>query len=1184
MKGSSLLLPLVLLTTLSLAAAPSAPSQSQPFAARSGAAGKMTFTAIPATESGLVVENPYDDPAMWGERYTEFQGGAIGSGLAAGDIDGDGLVDLFVANKTRPSQLFHQVAPFKFADITAAAGVAGPAATNGIGWKTGCTFADVDNDGDLDLYVCRFNAPNLLYLNDGHGRFSEAAKRAGLDLVSGSVVGAFEDYDRDGHLDLFVVTNVLNVDRSGDGERDHLYRNRGDGTYEEVSARAGIAADPGRGHSATWFDSNDDGWADLYIANDFSAPDHLYRNNGDGTFTDVLATAVPHTTWFSMGADAADLNNDGLTDLLVAEMAGTTHFKSKVAMGDMGGLVNYMDTLVTPQYMKNAVFLNSGTDRFLEVAKMTGLGSTDWTWSARFEDLDNDGWVDLHVTNGMVRPFVDSDLLNQIKKFETPREAIALMKAQPPQRDVNLAYRNDGNLRFTKVQKDWGLDHASVSFGSAFADFDRDDNVSLYRNDCPAGNSLVVALRGTTGNAQAIGAQVIALTDQGRQTRRLTVARGALSSSEPVLHFGLGASPTVAGLEIRWPGGAVQQTGPLAANQRYTFTEPAAAVRPAAARAHRHADQGLLADHAAALGLDFANQERLFDDMRRPAQSLLPNRMNTLGGGLALGDANGDGQVDVFFCGAAGQASALYLNDGHGRFSRSRQQQPWDDTIEREAMAAVFLDVDRNGTMDLIVTAGSTEPDKGSDLLRSRLYLNNGHAKFTAADPARFPAPPTSASLVAAGDYDRDGDLDVFIGGRVVPGEYPSTPESLLLENRDGSFVDVTDTACPGLRKCGMVTTALWTDADADGHADLLVAGEWMTLRLFRNNGSGTFTETTEAAGFAGLSGWWNSLTAADVNGDGLIDYIAGNQGLNSKYHASADHPTSIYYGDFEGNGRCEIVESEYEGDRLYPVRGRSCSSRAMPSLRAKFPTFRDFGAALLPEIYPKEKLSESLQLHATELASGVFLNDGHGKFTFRAFPRLAQTSPIFGTAAADFNGDGLVDLVAVQNFYGPQVETGRYDGGIGLLLLGDGAGGFRVATAQESGVFIPGEGRGVALGDWDQDGRPGLLITRTNQSVMALAPRNAPDGRSFSVRLTGAPGNPAAIGARITARFADGKVQAVELAAGSGYLAQSEPLAFFTHAAGNAPVSLDVVWPDGTRSSHPCPAGVARHVLTKTD
>lgn len=1182
---------LSLLVTPLLAQLPSG-IEARPFAPRSGAGEAMHFTPIPASESGLQVENLYDDPAMWAERYTEFQGGAIGSGLAVGDVDGDGLADIFVANKCRPSQLFRQVAPFKFVDVTAAAGVAGPAGTAGKGWKTGATMADVDGDGDLDLYVCRFNAPNLLYMNDGKGRFTERAREAGLALVSGSVIGAFEDYDRDGHLDVFVVTNLLDADRNSDGERDYLYRNRGDGTFEDASARSGLAADPGRGHAATWFDANADGWADLYISNDFSAPDHLYRNNGDGTFTDILATAMAHTPWFSMGSDAADINNDGLVDLFVAEMAGTTHFKSKVAMGDMGGLVDYMDTLVTPQYMKNAVFLNSGADRFLEVAKMTGLGSTDWTWSARFEDLDNDGWVDLHVTNGMVRPFIDSDLLNQTKKMETQREIIALMKAQPPQRDVNLAFRNDGNLRFRKVQADWGLDHASVSFGSAFADFDQDgdldlvyvnydDNLSLYRNDQPNGNSVVLELRGAGRNTRAVGATVVATTDQGRQSRRLSVARGALSSSEPVLHFGLGQAKSVSALEIRWPDGQVQQLNGLPANARYLITEPKSETRPPAAVASRPVDHGLLIEQAAALGLDYVNQERSFNDMRRPAQSLLPNRMNTLGGGIAWGDANGDGHTDLFFAGPAGQSCGLYLSDGAGRFVRSRQQQPWDDTIERESMAAVFLDVERDGDLDLIVSAGSTEPDKGSDLLRSRLYLNNGHARFSAAPAERFSSLPVSSGPVVAADYDRDGDLDLFIGGRVVPGEYPSTPESQLFENRDGVLVDVTETVCSALRKCGMVTTALWTDADADGWIDLLLAGEWMSPRLFRNTGTGALVETTEAAGLAGLTGWWNSLTAADVNHDGRIDYIAGNHGLNSKYHASADHPTSIYYGDFEGNGRCEIVESEFEGDKLYPVRGRSCSSRAMPSLRTKFPTFRTFGAALLPEIYSPEKLQGALQLHATELASGVLLNEG-GRFVFRPFPRLAQTSPIFGTAAADFNGDGHVDIVAVQNFHGPQVETGRYDGGVGVMLLGDGRGNFTAAPPPASGVYVPGEGRAVAVGDFDGDGRPGLVITATNDRVKMLSPRTAANGRSLSVMLTGAPGNPHAIGARISMRYTDGTSCVAELSAGSGYLAQSEPLAFFAHAANTTPAGLDVVWPDGAHTSHPVVPGTTRIVLAR--
>ena len=1182
---------LILSLCLSSLAALAAPGvQAVPFAKKSGTGEKMTFTAIPAAESGLVVENPYDDPAMWGARFQEFSTGAVGSGIAIGDVDGDGLVDIFVANKTKPNQLFHQVAPFKFVDVTAAAGVAGPAAADGVGWKTGATMADFNNDGFLDLYVCRFNAPNLLYLNDGHGHFKEVGHQAGVDLVSGSVVGAFEDYDRDGYLDLFVLTNIQDARRSPDGEQCHLFHNNRNGTFTDVTAKSGISLDPSHGHSATWFDYNEDGWPDLYVGNDFAAPDHFYRNNGDGTFTDVLATAVPHITWFSMGSDSSDINNDGRPDLFVAEMAGTTHFKSKVAMGDMGGLVNFMDTLVTPQYMKNAVFLNTGTDRFMEVAKMTGLGSSDWSWSPRFEDLDNDGWVDLHITNGMVRPFIDSDLLNQIKKLHSQQEIAALMKRQPPQRETHLAFHNDHNLKFTKVQKDWGLDHSGVSFGSAFADLDNDgdldlvyvnmdDTISVYRNDCPAGNSLIVQLKGTLSNKYGVGAQAIARTEQGVQTRRITVARGALSSSEPVLHFGLGASTSVAELEIRWPSGLVQKLHNLVANNRYIVTEPAGQAKLPAAVASRPVDHGLFRDDAKALGIDFVNVERVFDDMRR--QSLLPNRMNTLGGGIAWGDANGDGRPDLFFAGAAGHGSALYLDDGHGHYARSRMQQPWDDTIEREAMSAVFLDINHDGAMDLLVVSGGVEADKGSELLKSHLYLNDGHGKFTEAPVAQFDLPAVSSSIVSAADFRHNGSLGVFIGGRVVPGEFPTTPESALFENRDGNLVDVTATACPDLRHVGMVTAALWTDVDGDGWVDLLVTGEWMSPRLFRNNHDGTFTETTKEAGFADQTGWWNSLTAADVNGDGFIDYIAGNVGLNTKYRANRDHPTGIYYVDFEGTGKPQVIETEYEGDKLFPVRGRSCSSRAMPSLKEKFPTFHDFGAALLPDIYTPEKLAGSLHLTANQLASGVFLNDGHGHFTFREFPRLAQTSPIYGVAAADFNGDGTIDIVGVQNFAGPQVETGRFDGGISVLLLGDGKGGFTAAPAQESGIAIPGEGRGVALSDWNHDGWPDLMVTRINENALALGNHHS-SGHSFAVRLKGSAGNPDAIGAKISVHFKNGTLQANELYAGSGYLSQSEPLAFFGYATGNDPVTIDVIWPDGSRTTHPFQPGVPQIQLQK--
>ena len=497
-------------------------------------------------------------------------------------------------------------------------------------------------------------------------------------------------------------------------------------------------------------------------------------------------------------------------------------------------------------------------------------------------------------------------------------------------------------------------------------------------------------------------------------------------------------------------------------------------------------------------------------------------------------------------------------------------------------MAPLWIDVNHDGHMDLLVTAGSVEVDKGNDALRSRLYLNDGKGQFAEAPAAQMTVPPISSSVVCAADFNHSGYMGAFIGGRVVPGEYPTTPQSMLLENRKGTLVDVTEQACPALGKCGMVTSALWTDVDGDGWVDLLVAGEWMTLRLFHNNHNGTFTETTAEAGFDKQAGWWNSLTAADVNNDGAIDYIAGNVGLNTKYHANTERPASIYYVPFEKTGAYEIIEGEYEGDKLFPVRGRSCSSRAMPSLKEKFPTFHDFGAALLPEIYTQEKLNSSLKFTANQLASGVFVNDGHGHFTFRELPRLAQTSPIFGTAAFDFNGDGNVDIFATQNFNGPQVETGRFDGGISLLMLGDGKGGFTVATPAQSGIAISGEGRGVVVGDWNRDGRPDLVVTRINDTPMAYANRADSAGHFFAIKLKGQVGNSDAIGGKITVHYKDGTAQANELYAGSGYLSQSEPLAFFSYASGNEPQTIGVTWPDGKQTSHQFKAGKAKLELSE--
>ncbi len=1144
---------------LSLVSISSAQIESNPFN-RVETDDTQLFSKIPAETSGLTQLNEYDDPKMWGEFFQEFQGGAIGTGVAAGDVDGDGWLDLYVVNKCGANALYRQVAPLQFEDITAKAGVAG-----GDDWGTGVSFADVDNDGDLDLYVCYINAANRLYINDGKGVFEEAAEEAGLNIVSGSVVGAFEDYDHDGDLDMFLVTNVADAAASPRGEPDYLFQNDGSGKFTDVTAKSGMVSTPENTHTATWWDANGDGWSDLYVSNDFELPDHFYLNNQDGTFTEVRETAIPHTPWFSMGADLCDLNNDGLFDFFAADMSNTTHFKSKVAMGDMGGLVDYMDTLVTPQYMVNSLYINTGSDYFMEGARLLGISSTDWTWSPRFEDLDNDGWQDLFVTNGMVRSFNDSDILNRIKRASSPREIISMVRNSPQLKEYNLAFHNTGHWKFKKHTNDWGLEDFGTSFGASLCDLDNDGDVdivyanydstvSLYRNN-GNGNSITVDLVGTESNRYGVGAQVFASTSAGLQSRQVVLVRGALSSSSTRIHFGTGEDQIIGELTVKWPSGNVQKFENLPVNRAYRITEENGIDGSEPSTPEQ---SPLFANSSDKTGLNFENKEAFFNDMVR--QSLLPNRMNTLGGGMAWGDVDGDGDEDLYFVGAKGQTGELYLNGGNGAFELDSKQQPWQQKTDTEEMAAVWVDVNGDGALDLFVSSGGVECDPGAEILADALYLNDGKGVFAEAEADVLPLIASSSSAVAAADFDRDGDMDVFIAGRVTPGLYPEIPQSILLRNEGGKLVDVADEVAPGLSNSGMITSALWSDANNDGWLDLVIVGEWQPLRIFLNE-KGALKETDPATLCdIDTHGWWNGLIAADVDNDGDMDYIATNFGQNTKYHPNQEKAVELYFGDFEGKGKKNIVEAKYEGECLYPVRGRSCSSRAMPSLKREFPTYKTWGKALLADIYD---LNASDHYYVKELSHGVFINNGDAHFVFKALPRLSQIAPAFGLVAQDFDGDGFCDLVIGQNFRSPQVETGRFDGGHSLLLLGNGKGDFEPVTSLKSGILIPDEVRSVTGGDLDSNGWPDLVVGRVNETAVSFINSGTSEGSSFAIHLSALQSLKS--GAQVTVNYSDETRRVVEVYCGSGYLSQSESVLFFGYQAENKPISIEVRWSDGS-------------------
>ena len=1109
-----------------------------------------------------------------------------GAGLAAADYDGDGLVDVYLISQDGPNKLFRQTAPLRFEDVTAAAGQL----DGGAAWGTGAVFADVDADGDLDLYVCNLEAANLLYENQGDGTFRENAAAYGLDLVAASMMAAFADYDRDGYLDLYLLTNralhagwaqtpeVLSGYRPGAdtvrapaemvptvaqaaglgellrqgrlsestipaelrehylafrgrpymaGQPDRLLRFVG-GRFVDVTTSAGIA-DFGMGLSATWCDYDRDGWPDLYVANDLESPDTLYHNEHNGTFRNVTAEVLPHTAYYGMGSDAGDCDGDGNIDLLVADMSMTTHHKAKVLMGDMDNQRPILMHARPPQYMRNALLLNTGAQplgavRFQEAGILAGVASTDWTWSVLFGDLDNDARLDIFATNGIPRFDMDPDLKLRVDALWQQQRyvaAIDLIKNVRRVAEANVALRNAGDLQFEPVGAEWGLDLEAVSHGAVLADLDGDGDLdvvvnnwnepaAIYENRSVTGHAITVALRGQHSERFGVGARVEAVLGDGRRiVRELTLARGYLSGQNPELHFGLGEAGSVATLEVHWPSGHFDAFEDLAAGRHYTVTEPATVVRRAPTIAPRW--------FTAAPVPPFVHRENNFDEYAD--QPLLPERQGQLGPSLAFGDADGDGDDDLYVGGASPQAGALWLATADGW---QRQPGPWDDDVEHEDLAALWLDHDGDGDLDLFVASGGAALASGNARLQDRLYTNLGDGRFE-RDRDALPPVLESSGHACACDFDRDGDVDLFVAGRLVPRSYPDAPSSRLYRNDGGRFTDVSRELAPALATAGMVTSALFTDCDGDGAIDLLVAAHWQPIRWLRQQ-DGVFVDRTAAAGLAPHKGWWNSLCAVDVDRDGDLDYLAGNRGLNTKYKASAAAPARLYFGDFDDNGSRDLIEAKYEGDRLLPVRGRSCSSGAMPFVAQKFDTYDAFARSTLADIYTDSKLASCGELAATTLASCVLQNDGRGHFTVVPLPRRAQLAPIFGMVVVG-------DLVICgENSFAPEPETGRHDGGTGLVLrIGDG--GLEVVPPAVHGIRFFGDRKSVVA----RPARGGAaeVLFATNSGPLH-GYRTAPATDRFGRAL---PTQPA--GTRITFEFADGRRAAHEVHHGSGYLSQ---------------------------------------------
>jgi enediyne biosynthesis protein E4 len=1200
------------------------------------------FRPVPADQSGLDFIIPID--LEHPERRLYYSAMACG-GVAVGDLDGDGWPELFFSAGPVANRLYRHFGEGgvpRFEDMAAAAGVA-----EAESWCNGSAMADVDGDGDLDLFVCRYDEPNRLYLNEskpGELRFREAAAEWGLDLADASLMATFSDYDRDGDLDLFLATNALyrKGGRPSGGvpmrktetgwevvapwdryfevgsvnpqtgvptfmetsRPNRLYRNDG-ARFTDVSASAGLRPVASHTNGAAWMDFDHDGWPDLYVANDFTDRDELYRNRGDGTFAEVAADVLQHTTWFSMGAGTGDYNNDGLTDLIVADMLPTTHYRQKVTMGEMGASFAEMYAEGLPrQNMLSTFFVNTGTGLFFEAAHMAGVAKTDWTWAVKRADFDGDGRLDLYFPTGHTRDFNHSDYKTGTPADRIGKDDFDLFLDRPELREHDLALRGATDWKFEKSGDAWGLGlEKTMNYGAALADLDRDGDVDLVTvplQDRPTlflnqtrerglANHLLVRLKGRGANTHGIGAKVSLVgADGGRQSRDLLPYNGYQESDEPFLHFGLGQSDRVSSLEVIWPSGTRQVLSDLSGNRWIEISEPADSVP-----LEKEEGKPLFrrVDGFAALAMP----EAPFDDFLR--QPLLPHQHSQLGPGQAWGDVDGDGQVDLYLGSPKGQPGRLLLNrglDGEGNpVFALRMRGPFTDMTGHEDMGVLLLDFDGDGDRDLLAVSGSVECEPGDASLADRLYLNDGKGEFTEA-LGHLPAPADgkhdSGSVAAAADFDRDGDLDVYIGGRVVPGQYPEMPRSrFLINDGAGRFTDAT--AAQGLASTGLVTGALWSDADGDGWLDLLLTHEWGPVRIFSNR-EGKLEETTEAAGLAKATGFWNSIAGRDLNGDGHLDYLVGNLGKNTKYSASHEVPELIYYGDVDGSGKRNLVEAKFDRSLncLLPRRGLSCSSLAMPNLLQKVNTYHGWASSALDEIYEKARLESALKLEATTLESMVLINDGEGRFSLQALPVLAQIAPLYGIALSDFDGDGYSDAVLAQNFFPTQQETGPYDGGLGLLLRGAGsdapAGGFKEVWPRESGVIVPGDAKSLGIVDFGGEGRPDLVFGMNQAGPVILMNEAGKDaGVPLVVVLEGKRGNLSAIGARVTVEVDGLPKQTAEVAAGSGYLTQNTPELFFGWGAGakdDATATVTVRWPDGSVSESRVSSGDGpRHTLT---